>query len=227
MVLPSALFKEPHCLCRFVSLQVIKAVLKDADDSTQVRRCNNAAECGAGMPAQGSHTTCSHDPRLSSPIAVLFALQLSLLYANVSPDDILLRDELDQLAAAHPNFSVWYTGALSALLVSCCKSAAPAHLLGGGSYVLAVLLTVACMSAGPFAPALLPASKCFHDLFIQSLPVPLMAVDIADGGWTFSIGFTTSLHLSDVLYFLFHLKLVQWTMLTRAGPFPPASSTKT
>jgi NAD(P)H-flavin reductase len=36
--------------------------------------------------------------------------QLSLLYANVSPDDILLRDELDALAAAHPNFKVWYTG---------------------------------------------------------------------------------------------------------------------
>lgn len=39
-------------------------------------------------------------------------LQLSLLYANVSPDDILLREELDQLAVAHPNFSVWYTGVL-------------------------------------------------------------------------------------------------------------------
>ncbi len=38
--------------------------------------------------------------------------QLRLLYANVSPDDILLRDELDALAAAHPNFSVWYTGEL-------------------------------------------------------------------------------------------------------------------
>ena len=36
--------------------------------------------------------------------------QLSLLYANVSPDDILLREELDALAAAHPNFRVWYTG---------------------------------------------------------------------------------------------------------------------
>ncbi|KAL4420574.1 hypothetical protein ABPG75_010230 [Micractinium tetrahymenae] len=35
--------------------------------------------------------------------------QLSLLYANVSPDDILLRDELDALAANHPNFRVWYT----------------------------------------------------------------------------------------------------------------------
>lgn len=36
--------------------------------------------------------------------------ELSLLYANVSPDDILLREELDALAAAHPNFRVWYTG---------------------------------------------------------------------------------------------------------------------
>ena len=38
------------------------------------------------------------------------ATQLRLLYTNVSPDDILLRDELDALAAAHPNFQVWYTG---------------------------------------------------------------------------------------------------------------------
>ena len=50
--------------------QVIKAVLKDASDTTQ----------------------------------------LSLLYANVAPDDILLREELDGLAAQHPNFKVWYTG---------------------------------------------------------------------------------------------------------------------
>lgn len=38
------------------------------------------------------------------------ATQLSLLYANVSPEDILLREELDQLAAQHPNFKIWYTG---------------------------------------------------------------------------------------------------------------------
>lgn len=33
---------------------------------------------------------------------------LSLVYANVTEDDILLRRELDDLAAAHPNFSVYY-----------------------------------------------------------------------------------------------------------------------
>jgi hypothetical protein len=36
--------------------------------------------------------------------------QLALLYANQTPEDILLREELDQLAAEHPNFKVWYTG---------------------------------------------------------------------------------------------------------------------
>lgn len=35
--------------------------------------------------------------------------QVSLLYANVSPDDILLKQELDRLAAAYPNFKVFYT----------------------------------------------------------------------------------------------------------------------
>ncbi|KAJ1685312.1 hypothetical protein LUZ63_016702 [Rhynchospora breviuscula] len=50
-------------------LQVIKAVLKNPDDVTQ----------------------------------------LSLIYANVSPDDILLKAELDKLAASYPNFKVFYT----------------------------------------------------------------------------------------------------------------------
>lgn len=36
-------------------------------------------------------------------------VQLSLLYANQTPDDILLREELDELAATHDNFRVWYT----------------------------------------------------------------------------------------------------------------------
>ncbi|XP_019191545.1 PREDICTED: NADH-cytochrome b5 reductase-like protein [Ipomoea nil] len=35
--------------------------------------------------------------------------QISLLYANVSPDDILLKKKLDVLAATHPNLKVFYT----------------------------------------------------------------------------------------------------------------------
>ncbi|XP_059637998.1 NADH-cytochrome b5 reductase-like protein [Cornus florida] len=35
--------------------------------------------------------------------------QVSLLYANVSPDDILLKQKLDALAASHPNLKVFYT----------------------------------------------------------------------------------------------------------------------
>ncbi|KAF4366788.1 hypothetical protein CsatB_014277 [Cannabis sativa] len=35
--------------------------------------------------------------------------QVSLLYANVSPDDILLKQKLDLLAASHPNLKVFYT----------------------------------------------------------------------------------------------------------------------
>ncbi|OAY82958.1 NADH-cytochrome b5 reductase-like protein [Ananas comosus] len=50
-------------------LQVIKAILKNPDDKTQV----------------------------------------SLLYANISPEDILLKGELDRLAASYPNFKVFYT----------------------------------------------------------------------------------------------------------------------
>nr|GMC68645.1 NADH-cytochrome B5 reductase-like protein [Ipomoea batatas] len=35
--------------------------------------------------------------------------QISLLYANVSPDDILLKKKLDVLAATHPNLKIFYT----------------------------------------------------------------------------------------------------------------------
>ncbi|GMP60078.1 hypothetical protein CsSME_00023093 [Camellia sinensis var. sinensis] len=35
--------------------------------------------------------------------------QISLLYANVSPDDILLKQKLDVLAASHPNLKIFYT----------------------------------------------------------------------------------------------------------------------
>lgn len=36
----------------------------------------------------------------------LVRIQISLLYANVSPDDILLKQKLDILAATHPNLKV-------------------------------------------------------------------------------------------------------------------------
>ncbi|KAK4753933.1 hypothetical protein SAY87_002037 [Trapa incisa] len=35
--------------------------------------------------------------------------QVSLIYANVSPDDILLKQKLDILAASHPNLKIFYT----------------------------------------------------------------------------------------------------------------------
>ncbi|GLU09747.1 hypothetical protein SLE2022_265900 [Rubroshorea leprosula] len=35
--------------------------------------------------------------------------QVSLLYANISPDDILLKQKLDILATSHPNLKVFYT----------------------------------------------------------------------------------------------------------------------
>ncbi|KAG5564546.1 hypothetical protein RHGRI_000654 [Rhododendron griersonianum] len=35
--------------------------------------------------------------------------QVSLLYANVSPDDILLKQKLDVLAASYPNLKIFYT----------------------------------------------------------------------------------------------------------------------
>ncbi len=34
------------------------------------------------------------------------AAQVSLVFANTTPDDILLKEKLDRLASAHPNFKV-------------------------------------------------------------------------------------------------------------------------
>lgn len=34
--------------------------------------------------------------------------KVSLLYANISPDDILLKEKLDVLSSSHPNFKVYY-----------------------------------------------------------------------------------------------------------------------
>ncbi|CAL0325714.1 unnamed protein product [Lupinus luteus] len=62
-----------------------------------------------GMIAGGSGIT----PMLQVIEAVLKnpddKTQISLLYANVSPDDILLKQKLDVLAASHPNLKVFYT----------------------------------------------------------------------------------------------------------------------
>lgn len=38
-----------------------------------------------------------------------WCMQVALLYANQSEDDILLREQLEALAAKHSNFKLWYT----------------------------------------------------------------------------------------------------------------------
>jgi NAD(P)H-flavin reductase len=44
--------------------------------------------------------------------------EVALLYANQSPDDILLHAELQRMAA-HPRVKVWFTGALRMPLLLC------------------------------------------------------------------------------------------------------------
>ncbi|XP_021741671.1 NADH-cytochrome b5 reductase-like protein [Chenopodium quinoa] len=62
-----------------------------------------------GMIAGGTGVT----PMLQVAEAILKnpddKTQVSLVYANVSPDDILLKQKLDILATSHPNFKVFYT----------------------------------------------------------------------------------------------------------------------
>ncbi len=43
---------------------------------------------------------------------------MRLLYANSSPADVLLKAELEEFAREYDNFSVWFTGATLALLVT-------------------------------------------------------------------------------------------------------------
>lgn len=54
-------------------------------------------------PCSSSLTLSIHSPCIIPPA------QVSLLYANQSEDDILLREQLEELAAKHPNFKLWYT----------------------------------------------------------------------------------------------------------------------
>lgn len=80
----------------------IKKLRKDPPQIVQVKKVN--------MIAGGSGIT----PMLQLITEVLKRpndnTQLALLYANQSEDDILLRDELDVLAAKHQDlFKVWYT----------------------------------------------------------------------------------------------------------------------
>ncbi|OVA00467.1 Oxidoreductase FAD/NAD(P)-binding [Macleaya cordata] len=62
-----------------------------------------------GMIAGGSGIT----PMLQIIEAILKnpddKTQISLLYANISPDDILLKQKLDILSASHPNLKIFYT----------------------------------------------------------------------------------------------------------------------
>ena len=44
--------------------------------------------------------------------------QISLIYANQMPDDILLWEELEEMAAKHDNFKVHYVGELWASLLT-------------------------------------------------------------------------------------------------------------
>lgn len=63
--------------------------------------------------------------------------QVSLIYANVSEDDILLRDELDALARMHPNFKVYYV-----------LNNPPAGWAGGSGFASADMIKERCAAPG-------------------------------------------------------------------------------
>lgn len=116
---------------------------------------------------------------------------MRLLYANVSPDDILLRDELDALAAAHPDrFSVWYTGA-----PSCREEGAGDAGVGAQERARRQAVRLATARRAGRSPRL----TC------PPLPSPspspsLRAVDKAEEGWAFSTGFIDEAMVRDQLF---------------------------
>ncbi|KAK3029093.1 hypothetical protein RJ639_039237 [Escallonia herrerae] len=80
-------------------LQVIEAILKNPDDNTK-----SAGDATNVAYLENRSTTTIIEPHPSD-----FGKHVSLLYANVTPDDILLKQKLDALAASHPNLKVFYT----------------------------------------------------------------------------------------------------------------------
>lgn len=44
-------------------------------------------------------------------------VQISLIYCNQTPEDILLWEELKEMEAKHSNFKVWYVGEHFLLLI--------------------------------------------------------------------------------------------------------------
>jgi NAD(P)H-flavin reductase len=107
--------------------QIIRTVTDDPEDDTEVRCCffcdqgsravvlrlhvTDRSQCAClravplslawlrTVPVPGNLHTCRR----------VLRAQVSLLYANQSEDDILLREQLEELAAKHSNFKLWYT----------------------------------------------------------------------------------------------------------------------
>ena len=73
-------------------LQVIDAILRDKEDNTKV--CPMIWFCSDLL-----FTVCML-------FTEVLLKQVYLIYGNISPEDILLKDKLDALATEHPNFKV-------------------------------------------------------------------------------------------------------------------------
>jgi NAD(P)H-flavin reductase len=124
--------------------------------------------------------------------------ELSLLYANVSPDDILLREELDALAAAHPNFRVWYTGEpappASARTVAALLAPRGWCPLREGAW--------AVKRASGRCPGLPSPHLTTQSWPLAARPGILPAVDKADGfpDWRYSTGFVSEEMVKEHLF---------------------------
>lgn len=102
-------------------LQIIDAILSNPNDYTQVYCLEfliTSTYSTSQTPVLG-RMGCSEllvqqvwadDPPFCvlNHIPTIGGWQLSLLYANLSPENILLKDNLDALAHAHPNFKVFW-----------------------------------------------------------------------------------------------------------------------
>lgn len=91
--------------------QVAQAILKDPNDKTEVgMQIITCVSMGGPRRLSSRSRYFFFIPITKSlnPLVVPPMLQISLVFGNITEDDILLKEELDECAARYPNFKVYY-----------------------------------------------------------------------------------------------------------------------
>lgn len=85
--------------------QLVQAILKDPNDHTQASTRGQEGRRAEGQ-AHASQGLATWPPSRLSNCPATYCLQVSLVFGNLTEEDILLRQELQDLADKHDNFTV-------------------------------------------------------------------------------------------------------------------------